>query len=61
MWNYKFTYNDDLDDIRRMCQWIKEKLGEGTPLHYSRFFPNRRLTSLSPKPIKTLEKARDDR
>ena len=53
------TINDDMDDIRRMCQWIKEKLGEGTPLHYSRFFPNYKLTNLSPTPIKTLEKARD--
>ena len=53
------TINDDMEDIRRMCQWIKEKLGEGTPVHYSRFFPNYKLTNLSPTPIKTLEKARD--
>lgn len=51
------TINDDSEDIRRMCEWIKENLGEGTPLHFSRFFPNYKLTHLSPTPIKTLEMA----
>ena len=51
------TINDDYSDIRRMCEWIKENLGEDTPLHFSRFFPNYRLTHLPPTPIATLEKA----
>ena len=41
-----------------MCLWIKENLGPDTPLHFSRFFPMYKLTSLAPTPAETLEKAR---
>ncbi len=51
-------YNDDPDTIRKMCLWIKDNLGSGTPLHFSRFFPMYKLTSLSPTPVETLEIAR---
>ena len=50
------TINDDPDDIRRMCLWIKENIGADAPLHFTRFFPNYKLTHLPPTPIKTLEK-----
>ncbi len=52
------TLNDDPDDIRRMCEYIRDSLGEYTPLHFTRFFPNYRLTDLPPTPVETLEKAR---
>lgn len=52
------TVNDDLDDIRRMCEWIEENLGAETPLHFSRFFPNYKLKHLDPTPIRFLESAR---
>ena len=51
------TINDDLEEIRKMCIWIKENLGMDVPLHFSRFFPAYRLTQLPPTPISTLEKA----
>ncbi len=51
------THNDDPDDIRRMCQWIRETLGADTPLHFSRFTPAYRLTQLPPTPLKTLQNA----
>ena len=52
------TLNDDPRDIGRMCQWIKEHLGDDVPLHFSRFFPAYRLSNLPPTPVKTLEEAR---
>ena len=33
------TKNDDMDEIRQMCLWIKEELGSDMPLHFSRFYP----------------------
>jgi pyruvate formate lyase activating enzyme len=51
------TLNDNLDDIRRMCAWIKENLGEDVPLHFTRFFPAYKLQRLPPTPIATLEAA----
>jgi len=52
------TLNDDLDKIKQMCVWIKENLGEDVPLHFSRFWPQYKLTTLSPTPTETLEEAR---
>ena len=51
------TLNDDPEMINAMCQWIIEKTGPDTPLHFTRFSPNYKLTHLSPTPVSTLEKA----
>ncbi|MFH1655747.1 MAG: AmmeMemoRadiSam system radical SAM enzyme [Candidatus Omnitrophota bacterium] len=47
--------NDNPDDIRKMCQWIKDNLGSDVPLHFSRFSPAYRLTNIISTPIETLE------
>jgi pyruvate formate lyase activating enzyme len=52
------TLNDDLPMIRRMAKWIRDELGEGTPLHFSRFRPMYRMQNLPPTPAQTLERAR---
>lgn len=51
------TLNDDEKDIREMCIWIKENLGDDIPLHFSRYFPTYKFTLVPPTPIETLEKA----
>ncbi len=53
------TLNDDPEDIRRMCEWIVENLGPDVPLHFTRFFPQYKMTHLPPTPIQTLERARE--
>jgi pyruvate formate lyase activating enzyme len=52
------TKNDNMDEIRQMCLWIKEELGAETPLHFSRFYPMYKLRNLPPTPVPTLEDAR---
>lgn len=52
-------HNDNMDHIKEMCLWIKENLGEDTPLHFSRFFPMYLMNSLPPTPLATLERARE--
>ena len=51
------TLNDDPDNVRDMCRWILNNLGEDTPVHFSRFHPNYKLLNLPPTPIETLEMA----
>ncbi len=51
------SLNDDTKMIDEMCRWITGNLGVDTPLHFTRFFPNYKLTHLSPTPISTLEGA----
>jgi pyruvate formate lyase activating enzyme len=51
-------YNDNEKEIKKICLWIKENLGEEVPLHFSRFFPYYRLTDIKPTPQETLEKVK---
>jgi pyruvate formate lyase activating enzyme len=51
------TLNDDSRMIDKMCRWVKENLGVDTPLHFTRFHPDYKLTHLSPTPVSTLESA----
>jgi pyruvate formate lyase activating enzyme len=51
------TRNDDPKMIDQMCRWIQENLGQDTPLHFTRFFPNYNMTHFPPTPISTLESA----
>lgn len=52
------TQNDDMENIREMCIWIKDNLGGDVPVHFSRFSPAYKLTMLPPTPVETLEDAR---
>lgn len=51
--------NDDDFQLEGVARWIREALGELTPWHVTRFFPNYRLQDIPPTPIATLEHARD--
>ena len=50
--------NDDMKQVRAMCQWIYKELGPDIPLHFIRFYPRYKLKSIPPTPVSTLEKAR---
>lgn len=50
--------NDDMDEIRAMCRWIRKALGPDTPLHFSRFYPRYKLKSVARTPVGTLDQAR---
>ncbi|MBN2096966.1 MAG: AmmeMemoRadiSam system radical SAM enzyme [Candidatus Omnitrophica bacterium] len=52
------TLNDDMKTIEKMCIWIRDNLGEDTPLHFSRFTPMYQLKNLYRTPTSTLEEAR---
>lgn len=53
------TLNDNMEDIERMCIWIKNNLGDDIPVHFNRFSPAYKLTALPPTPVETLERARE--
>ena len=52
------SLNDDLGQIKQMSIWIRDNLGEETPVHFARFWPQYKLASLPPTPVSTLESAR---
>lgn len=51
------TLNDKPDKIRQMARWLIANAGADVPIHFSRFFPQYRLTNLSPTPVSSLETA----
>ncbi len=53
------TYTDDLDTIKRMCDWLVSNIGPDHPLHFSRFHPAHKLEHLPPTPVDTRVDARD--
>jgi pyruvate formate lyase activating enzyme len=53
------TWTDDLEMIRKMCDWLVQNGLKECPLHFSRFNPLYKLTQLPLTPVSTLEKARD--
>jgi pyruvate formate lyase activating enzyme len=52
------TLNDDDDELRELARWIVDNVGPDVPVHYSRFFPQYKLTHLPPTPVEKLERAR---
>ncbi len=52
-------YNDSEKEIKSLSNWIVKNIGDSTPIHFSRFFPQYRMENLPPTPVKTLERARE--
>ena len=53
------TMNDDDKQLRGIAGWIRDELGELTPWHVTRFYPNYNISHLPPTPLTTLEHACD--
>ena len=49
------TYNDSKKWVSYLSNWIKNNLGEDTPLHLSRFYPSYKLRNLEPTKISVLK------
>jgi len=52
------TLNDSDEEITKLCEWIKNELGQDTVLHFSRFFPCWKLGQLPPTSEETLMRAK---
>ena len=52
-------WTDDMDMIKKMCDWLAENGFNNTPLHFSRFHPQYKLTNLPATPASVLNQAKD--
>ncbi len=50
--------NDSPDELRRLSDWIAQRLGPDTPLHFSAFHPDWRMRDVPATPSATLQNAR---
>lgn len=51
--------NDDDDQLRDIAYWIATELGELTPWHITRFYPQYKMTDVPTTTLETLERARN--
>jgi pyruvate formate lyase activating enzyme len=51
--------NDSLDEVRGFCSWVVEALGVDTPVHFTRFHPDYKMTNVPMTPIETLKQVVD--
>ncbi len=51
-------WTDEMDIIKRMCEWLCSNGLQDSPLHFSRFTPLYKLTQLPTTPVSILENAR---
>jgi len=50
-------YGDNMEDVKKLCRWVIDNLGEETPFHFIQFFPTYKILNLPRTPIETMEKA----
>lgn len=53
------TLNDNRDELKRLCEWFLEHLGDDVPLHFTAFHPDFKLQDKPPTPNSTLDEARN--
>jgi pyruvate formate lyase activating enzyme len=53
------TMNDDDEQLEGIATWIRDRLGELTPWHVTRFYPQHDLQHIPPTPVSTIERAYD--
>jgi pyruvate formate lyase activating enzyme len=53
------SWTDDMEMIKRMSGWLAENGFENTPLHFSRFHPDYKLTNLPSTPVEVLREAKE--
>ncbi len=51
--------NDSDQELRAMCRWIHEHLGDQVPLHFTAFHPDWKMRDHPYTPLSTLRRARD--
>jgi len=51
------TMNDDDAQLEAIATWIRDRLGELTPWHVTRFYPQHELQHIPPTPVSTIERA----
>ena len=47
---------DSLDDAKKLIEWIRDNLGDETPIHFLRFHPDYKMMDIPATPVETLER-----
>jgi pyruvate formate lyase activating enzyme len=47
-------YNDSIKEVKSFCSWVVDKLGNNTPIHFSRFHPDHNMLDVPVTPMEVL-------
>jgi len=50
-------YNDSKDEIKNFCDWVVEKMGNNTAVHFSRFHPDYKMNNVDRTPMEKMKQA----
>jgi len=50
-------YNDSVEHITNLVNFLVDELGSDVPLHFSRFFPHYQMQDVLPTPLESMERA----
>jgi pyruvate formate lyase activating enzyme len=53
------TLNDKSDEVKQLAGWVVKNLGQDVPLHFTRFHPTYKLTTIERTPAATVQRARE--
>lgn len=52
-------YNDDPDEVRRFCEWVRDELSVDVPVHFTRFHPDYLMTDVPWTPVEEVVACRE--
>lgn len=52
-------FNDEPEQVKRMCEWLLKTAGDEVPLHFIRFFPAHKMKDAAPTPIELIYERRE--
>jgi pyruvate formate lyase activating enzyme len=52
-------YGDDMASLSSLARWVVDNIGDDTPFHVLRFFPDAQLRDVPPTSVELLRRARD--
>jgi pyruvate formate lyase activating enzyme len=53
------TLNDQEKDMEAMADWLLANIGDGVPVHFTRFYPTYKLKNIPPTSVEAVERARE--
>ena len=52
-------HNDSAREVRKLSEWVMDRLGPDVPLHFTAFHPDYKMLEVPPTSARTLTLARD--
>jgi pyruvate formate lyase activating enzyme len=52
-------HNDNAQEVRKLAEWVMDRLGPDVPLHFTAFHPDYKMLEVPPTSARTLTLARD--